>query len=194
MAVRAERPEQGLWTYDDLLRLPDDGKRYEIIQGMLHEVAPSPLRGHQSVVFNLSLKFGPPAEKIGAMVLTAPFDVVLDADGRVVVQPDLFVVVRDRIQELGIADPDSRPAVGAPDLIVEVLSAGTSEYDRKTKREQYERAGVREYWLVSRDTQSIEVLVLRGGRYEQHLLASGDELVASTVLPDLSFPAHEVFR
>lgn len=119
---------KGEWKYEDLLQLPDDGKRYEIIKGELYET-PSPKWGHQRLINKLTRL--PSAEvevRLRGMVGVAPFDVLLGAEGDVVVQPDPFVVLPNRIEELGLADPESGKATGAPDLVVEVLSvSSTSE-------------------------------------------------------------------
>jgi Uma2 family endonuclease len=73
------------------------------------------------------------------------------------------------------------------------LSPSNPEHDRITKRALYARGGVKEYWLVSPEAATVEVLVLDGAAYRTHLRAGGDERVTSTVLPGLSFPAAAAF-
>jgi Uma2 family endonuclease len=147
-------PEQGAWTYDDYLRLPDDGNRYEIIEGVLYMVN-APGYDHQYAVHQLSVALELwVREHPGGVVLTAPFEVHLSEASRPV-QPDLLYIVAERKPE-----PGARFCEGAPDLIVEVLSPGSVRLDRLVKFDAYERAGVHEYWIVDPATHSVEVYAL----------------------------------
>jgi Uma2 family endonuclease len=147
-------PEQGAWTYDDYLRLPEDGNRYEIIEGVLYMVN-APGYDHQYAVSELHLQMGNfVKEKQLGVVLTAPFEVHLSEASRPV-QPDLLYIAAERKPE-----PGARFFEGAPDLIVEVLSPGSVRLDRLVKFDAYERARVREYWVVDPGTHSIEVYAL----------------------------------
>lgn len=80
------------------------------------------------------------------------------------------------------------------DLLVEILSPSDPAHDRIEKREWYERAGVREYWIVSPEEAVIEVLTLRQGAYRTLVFAGGEETVKSAVLPEVSFSAAAIFR
>ena len=151
-------PATKRWTYADYCRIPADGKRHEILDGR-HFVNPAPSPYHQFVSGSLYAQLRARIQDTGrGLVLSAPVDVHL-ASGTIV-QPDI-VVVRGR----------TRPISGAtkirvvPDLLVEVLSPSTRRHDQHRKRERYERAGVREYWLVDPEAQSIKQLVLRKGVY-----------------------------
>jgi Uma2 family endonuclease len=147
-------PAQGEWTYDDYLRLPDDGNRYEIIEGVLYMVN-APGYDHQYAVHQLSVAMELwLRQHPGGVVLTAPFEVHLSETSRPV-QPDLLYVAAGRKPE-----PGARFFAGAPDLIVEVLSPGSVRLDRLVKFDAYERAGVREYWIVDPGTHSVEVYSL----------------------------------
>ncbi len=136
---KAPWPAQGEWTFDDYARLPDDGQRYEIIEGVLY-VTPAPGFDHQHVVqqiavaFELWLRDHP-----GGIALTAPFDVHLPGIARPV-QPDVLFIAAQRRPA-----PGDNFFQGAPDLVVEVLSPSTMRVDRYIKFEAYERASVREY-------------------------------------------------
>lgn len=121
------------------------------------------------------------------MIYLAPLDVFLAEDA--IVQPDLLVLIGDRRQLVR-----SQGVIGAPDLVVEILSPGTSRRDRSEKADLYARFGVREYWLVSPETQTIEVLVPGEGGYSVHCRVVYNEPVSSTVLPGLSFPASAAFQ
>lgn len=176
----------GTWKYEDLFELPDDGKRYEIIDGELYEM-PSPSLVHQLTIGKLYLLLVPAAEAIGAYVVLAPLDLILAA-GADPVQPDLFMLGLEQ-REMA----SSRVAGVVPRLVIEVLSPSNAEHDRVVKRALYARAGVPEYWLVNLEAGAIEVLVLEGGEYRRYLQAVGDEPVTSTVLAGLSFPALAAF-
>lgn len=173
------------WTYADLFSLPD-GKRYEIIGGKLYELPPANW-DHGQVIMNLIWLLQPLARRTEGYLRTAPQAVfILDADP---VQPDLFLLLPN---QKGLIS--SRGVEGAPSLVIEVLSPSNPEHDRIRKRALYARGGVREYWIVSPEAATVEVLVLEGGAYRTHLRAGGDEPVTSPLLPDLTFPASLIFQ
>ena len=173
------------WRYEDLFDLPDDGKRYEIIDGELYEM-PAPGLDHAIVLMNIITRLLPVAASIGARLLTAPVDVFFG--GANPVQPDILVLLPDRFRLMS-----KRGIEGAPDLLIQVLSPSNPEHDRVRKRTLYARGGVREYWLVTPEAATIEALVLDGEVYRTHVRAATDEPVSSTVLPGLSFPASDGF-
>lgn len=131
--------------YDDYCAIPNDGKRYELVDGQVHVTpAPSPL--HQRLVGRLfrllSEYFRAPAE-----VFVAPIDVILTPHD--VVQPDLVVVANP-------AQVSSRGIEDAPLLVIEVLSPTTTTYDRTTKAQRYGALGVPHYWIVDPEARIIE--------------------------------------
>lgn len=137
-------------TYEDYCLLPNDGKRYEIIDGELF-VSPSPSRAHQKVVTRLVyylLDFVM-KHQLGE-VYVAPFDVVFSRFD--VVEPDVLYVSNARAEILTAANVQ-----GSPDLVVEVLSDSTEKIDRTTKLKLYARFGVREYWIVDPVSCSAEI-------------------------------------
>jgi Uma2 family endonuclease len=180
------KPRAGEWKYDDLWSLPDDGKRYEIINGVLYEM-PSPSVLHAMVVANVIALLLPLVAPLAGRVLTAPLDVRFP--GADPVQPDVLVLLPERLAAIAGA----RELQVAPDLVVEVLSPSNPEHDRIRKREVYAGGGVREYWIVSPQAAIVEVLALGGEAYRTHVRAGGEETVTSTVLPALSFPASRLF-
>jgi Uma2 family endonuclease len=143
-------PEQATrWTADMVRALPDDGNRYEVVDGELL-VTPAPTWTHQRVVRELLLELGPYARAQGnCEVLPSPADIELDLHG--LVQPDVFVqgTVAGRLP-MGWN-------VGAPLLLaIEVLSPSTARADRTIKRRRFQRARIPEYWIVDPDARVIE--------------------------------------
>ncbi len=179
------------WTYADYAQLPTE-LRCEIYDGNL-TMSPSPLRPHQRLVLALAKILDDYVVKnqLGEVQI-APFDVVLSE--RLVLQPDILVVTHGhlhRITEKGV--------VGAPDLVVEVMSPSSMRHDRTVKFRYYEEAGVAEYWLVDPGTKSVEIYSLQregefAGRYD--LLYDGErpDHRWSAVLEGLSLEQPELFR
>lgn len=150
-------------TVDDLASMPDDGHRYELIDGTLI-VSPSPSLRHQRVhsrLMKLLLVACPP----GLDVLSAPLDVVLADDTSV--QPDLLVVADD------LPGPK---VVEPPILAVEILSPSSRLVDLNLKRARYERAGVPSYWVVDPDELTLVAWELREGEYVEVAAVAGDEV------------------
>lgn len=164
MTANTIRSRTRHWTYADYCRIPPDRNRHEIVDGR-HYVTPSPERHHQEVLVNLVVWFAEHIKKPGlGHVLCAPMDVHLGRGS--VVQPDLIVVGKANRSILG-----DKKLTGAPDLLVEILSPSTRRYDRKTKLERYERAGVREFWLVDPERHRVEQFGLRGGTFGPPVVA-----------------------
>jgi Uma2 family endonuclease len=138
---------------EDLQRLPDDGHRYELIDGSLF-VSPAPRYAHQTVVGNLYvlLRLACPPD---LQVVLAPFAVGLADDTEV--QPDLIVAPRVQFTERDLPEP--------PLLAVEVLSPSTRRVDLLLKRDRYQEAGIASYWIVDPEVPSLTVLELEDGRY-----------------------------
>ena len=151
-------------TRADLEDLPDDGHRYELIDGVLI-VSPSPRFAHQDVVAHLHLLLAKdcPAD---LKVLFAPFAVALADDTEV--QPDLLVAPRAQFTDKELPGP--------PLLAVEVLSPSTRRVDLLLKRDRLQAAGVPSYWLVDPDGPAITVLELVDGAYVEVAHAAGDEV------------------
>jgi len=180
-------PAQGQWTYADFLRLPDDGVRYEIIDGVLYMTnAPDP--EHQYVVGEIfaGLRNFAKAHNLG-VVYTAPIEVHLPGIAQPV-QPDVLFVSQARREIV-----KAKFIEGAPDLIVEVTSPSTARADRKVKLDAYERAGVQEYWIVNPRTRVIEIYALTRGEYALHGEYRAGERVTSSVLPGLELSTDTVF-
>ena len=152
---------KGQYTYADYLSL-DDGNRYELIDGELRMMS-SPSVRHQEIVTELFRQLANFLEGKTCRVYPAPFDVRLfereedtPEDITTVVQPDLLVLC-DR------SKADAQGCKGAPDMIIEVLSPATQRHDRIVKLNLYQRAGVKEYWIVSPEDQTVQVLLPENG-------------------------------
>ena len=145
-------PDDRRLTYDDLLLLPDDRLRHELIDGV-HYVTPSPNTRHQELVgrlyfeIELFLRHHPGTGR----VFVAPFDVLFTR--RDVVEPDVLFIAADQAEIL-----TSKNVQGAPALVIEVLSPGTRRTDEHAKRLLFERGGVREYWMVDPEFEIVTVL------------------------------------
>ena len=174
-------------TCEDLWAIPDDGKRYELIDGEVY-VSPSPTTKHQKVVGNLHFLLRAHIESRGlGEIYLAPLDVVFDEHN--VVQPDLLYISKER---RSIITPVF--IHGAPDLLIEVLSPSKAAYDRETKSRLYAREGVKEVWFPDPRNDTMEVLNLTPeGQYAVTQRLSGDEAVRSSVLPDLELNLKEIF-
>ena len=165
-------------TYEDYAELPDDGRRYEILDGEL-EVSPAPSTRHQGVSGNLfGVLHGHVRERGLGRVYTAPIDVILAPT--TVVQPDLVFVAAGREAIVTL-----RAIEGPPDLVVEILSPWSTQRDRVAKAALYARYGVRQYWVVDPDGHILEVYELEGAAYRLVGTHEGAARVRSVLLPDL---------
>jgi Uma2 family endonuclease len=175
----------GSWTYEDLFSLPDDGRRYEIIEGELCEMR-SPTSAHGVTIRNLMFLLGPVIEALRGWLLTAPLDVFFP--GADPVQPDIVVLLPDSNASLVV-----RGIEGPPDLLVEVLSPSNRGHDLLTKRALYARAGVREYWIVDPTNCTVEILTLDRDAFHTVQVAVGENAVISPLLGGMAFPLSAVF-
>ena len=137
------------WTVDMVHALPDDGKRYEVIDGDLL-VTPAPSYDHQDTAFLLARRLHAylATHRVGH-VFMAPTDVIFDP--RTLVQPDVVVVPL-----IAGKRPRNYAEAGTPVLAVEIVSPGSARTDRVRKRDLYQREGVPEDWIVDPDARVIE--------------------------------------
>ncbi len=177
-------------TYEDFCRIPDDGMRHEIIDGV-HYVTPSPVLRHQRLMARLHLAIGTFLERhpeVGEVFLS-PLDTVFSPWD--VVEPDLIFVAADQLDIL--TEPNIQ---GAPALVVEILSPSTRRRDLGIKRLLFDRGGVREYWVV--DPKAHELTVYRrapgGGLVAtERLSASGDATLTTPLLPGFALSLVKLF-
>lgn len=177
-------------SWDDYVRLPEDGLRHELLDGA-HLVTPTPVRRHQAIVLNVaaSIRWHLKLHPYGS-VYVAPLDVMLSAHD--IVQPDVLYISHERARVV-----EQQPWVkGAPSLVVEVISPGTRQRDEVVKRRLYERAGVDEYWLVDPDADSVAVLRRNAGRFElaSTLRRDTGEVLTTPLLPGWTMTLADVFE
>lgn len=181
---RPDRVEEELITYEIYAALPEDGNRYEIVDGAL-ELLPGPNMPHQSVggeLFHL-MKM---TCRSDYLIFIAPFDVILsDIDVR---QPDVMAVHRSRAEIVTM-----RGVEGPPDLVAEVLSPGSRKRDKVGKMATYAKYGVPEYWIIDPDAVTLERYVLQGERYELASLFEEPDRIASDKLPCVTFHVRDLF-
>ena len=180
LALRTEKH----YTYADYLQWPDD-TRYELIDGEAFRMAPTPLIEHQEIAGEVYCQLANQLDGQPCRPYIAPVDVRLprtdEADAAIdtVVQPDVLVV----------CDPgkvDRRGVRGAPDWLLEVLSPSTAAHDQIAKRRTYERAGVRDYWLVHPGDRTLTVYVLDNGQYGRPEIYELKDATPIGVLPGVS--------
>lgn len=176
------------YTYADYLKWKFK-ERVEIIKGKILAMSPAPTRLHQDISLKLTLRFVQTFENNPCKLYVAPFDVRFpDKEGNVktVVQPDLCVICDQN-------KLDDKGCVGAPDLIVEILSPGNTRKEMKNKYELYQEQGVKEYWIVSPETRVIQIFVLQGDKYIGIQPVAEDEIATSVVFPALSFSTEKLY-
>ncbi|MBX3072177.1 MAG: Uma2 family endonuclease [Thermomicrobiales bacterium] len=178
--LQLERP----YTVDDLKDLPEDGMRYEIIGGELI-VSPSPSTKHQRASMNLSLLVAGYVRQRGiGEVFAAPYDVVLGTHN--VLEPDLLVILNEQADLVTDAH-----IVGAPALVIEIISPSSRSIDRVRKSATYADHGVQEYWIVDPDTESVLAQKLVNGVYQPIPPTAG--LIHSEVVAGLFVDPGAVF-
>jgi Uma2 family endonuclease len=166
--------------------MPDDGKRRELIDGDIF-VNPSPTTAHQTVSRLLQFELMAALERTGlALVFDAPMDVIFDETN--VVQPDLIIVSRARDYIV-----TARAIEGVPDVVVEIMSAGTTERDRHYKRRLYEHFQVPEYWLVNPEHGLLEVYALSDAAYGTRARYDRSSTLVCPLFPTLSVELHPIF-
>jgi Uma2 family endonuclease len=158
----------GEWTVELLEALPDDGLRYELIDGTLL-VSPLPTPRHQAAIGELYLLLRATCPE-DHFVFLSPLD--WQPDGRTSLEPDLLVVRRDRIGAKNITQ--------TPTLVIEVISPSSRRIDRTLKLSRYAGGGISHYWVVDPMTPSVDIYEFHQGEYRLVASAAGDESVVVT--------------
>lgn len=173
-------------TYADYMALPE-GAPYQLIAGEL-VMSPAPTPLHQIISGNLfmMLRSYLIPRKIG-IVLTAPIDVRLtDTE---IYQPDIVVITAEHRAKIG-----EQYIEGAPDLVAEILSPSTAQYDLKQKMYGYQQGGVKEYWVIDPQSLSVSIYQNAGERFVEIASATASGKVASALLSDLVIEIAELFE
>lgn len=184
-------PQEKQWTYADMLTWSEE-ERVELIYGQRHIMAP-PSRRHQEILTTILLQLGSFLKDKKCKVYPAPFGVRLferegDSPSQVdtLVEPDLTVVCDpDKLDDAGCK--------GAPDLIIEIISPSTQRHDRLVKYNLYQRAGVREYWIVDPASRTVSVYTLEDGAYHAAAVYAGTDCVPVGVLEGCGVELAGVF-
>ncbi|NDV60413.1 Uma2 family endonuclease [Bacteroides sp. 519] len=184
------------YTYADYLNWLD-GKRRELFNGFVHLMSPAPTLWHAQISRRILVRFTVYIEKHKGrcQAFSAPFDVRLPKDGDTaddkiytVVQPDICIVCDEsKLEERG--------CLGAPDMVVEILSPSTRKYDFNDKFNLYEAAGVKEYWIVDPREKDISAFILQdNGKYDNGTSYKGEEVgIPVKTLPGLVLGLKDVF-
>ena len=187
--------EQREYTYEDYLTWPED-ERYEIMDGVVYaQATPSPT--HQKISSNLHVEIANFLKGKQCIIFAAPFTVRLplengeidDKKNKNIVEPDLAIVCdKNKLDQGGYN--------GAPTLIIEIVSPGSKKRDYMIKLHKYEKAGVKEYWIITPETESIMRYALNDqGHYDlpETFVLGNDEEIIATMFPDLIIPLKDIF-
>ena len=178
------------FNYQDYLQLSDD-KRYEIIDGELFMV-PSPNEAHQRFLVTLTINLANYVRKnkLGS-VYCAPFDVLFSEED--IVQPDIIFVSNKNKKIITKSNIQ-----GAPDLLIEILSPGTSKRDLGIKKKLYAKNGVHEYWIVDPAEETVEVFNLKAGGFLGRSYRAGEagqaSRLASSAIQGFDIDVKEIFE
>jgi Uma2 family endonuclease len=182
------------YTYADYLTW-NFQERLEILKGRIFKISPAQSRKHQEISIELTGIFYNYFKKTPCNVYAAPFDVRLknfkkstsDKEITTVFQPDICVICdKEKL--------DDRGCIGAPDLIIEILSPGNSKKEMDVKFDLYEENGVKEYWIVEPYQKSILIYTLQNDKYIGLKPIAEEGLVNSPLFPEMSFNVEEIFR
>jgi Uma2 family endonuclease len=180
------------YTYADYFKWKFED-RVELIKGKIFRMSPAPNRFHQELAGYIYNKLYVFLDNKPCKTYSAPFDVRIPRKSKndkniiTVLQPDVCVVC-------DLSKLDERGCIGAPDMVVEVLSPGNNSKELRKKHEVYEEAGVKEYWVVSPQNRWVKTYILVKGKFtESPFLVSGD-IVHSAVLPGFSIDLTALFQ
>lgn len=183
----------GSYTYSDYLTWRFE-ETVELIKGKLMKMA-APSRRHQQVSWRLSGVFFNVFRQSQCEVYAAPFDVrLLDNQKSLATQQMIYSVVQPDL--CVICDPsklDDKGCEGAPDLIIEILSAGNSKKEMRIKKNLYEENGVREYWVIDPEHETLIQYVLIDKTFASPQIFVSDDKIQSAIFPNLHFILAEIF-
>lgn len=187
------QPQAGKeYTYADYLNWPEE-ERWEIIDGIPYMQA-TPTRIHQEILMELSKQIAVYLTGKSCKVYPAPFCVRLpqecdknENDLKNVVEPDISIIC-DK------SKLDDKGCLGAPDMIIEIISPSSTRNDKIKKFNKYEKAGVKEYWIVEPDQKFISVFILeKSKRYGRPEIYTENDKIALSIFQDLVIDLNPVF-
>ncbi len=185
-------PKEETYTYVDYLAW-DENERIELLYGAPVLMAP-PSRRHQEILTELTRQLANFLEGKKCRIYPAPFGVRLferEGDGPedvdTVVEPDLSLICDH-------SKLDDQGCKGAPDMVIEILSPSTQRHDRLTKLNLYQRAGVREYWIVNPEDKTVQVMLLEEGVYRVADVRTAQDIIKVNSLEGCYLELEKVFR
>ena len=179
-------------SFSEYLKSSDE-VQYEVLNGQIISMSPSPTTKHQHVQRELLIEFGNYLRGKESNVFSTPIDVCLFADKNMSttsikdwVQPDLVVVCdHEKITEKCI--------IGAPDMVIEILSPSTARNDRLVKFNAYQEAGVKEYWIVDPANEYVEVYIKQDNQLVRTGVFTKEDTIYVTLLGDLEINLSVIF-
>ena len=179
------------YTYADYLMWKFN-ERVELIKGKIFTMSPAPNTNHLQISRSLNRILDHFFHNNKCQLFYAPFDVVLsktkdDKKIRTVVQPDLGVIC-------DLSKLDETKCNGAPDLVIEILSPGNSKKEMKIKYELYEENGVKEYWVIDPEHESVSVFILNKSKFVPQKPLTTEDTLKSAVFLSLEFSVDEIFK
>lgn len=187
-ALTAPPPEaRRFYTYDELVaEMSETNQPHELWEGELI-MSPAPSFFHQKIAFRLqrALHDWVVAHSLGEVV-GAPIDMVLSPHN--VTQPDVAFIARDRLNII------QRVIMGPADFVAEIISLGGRSRDRIAKRDLYEQYGVKEYWIIDPEPETVDVLVLVNGRYDLAMRCGPADTSQSRLLPGFEIAGPNLFH
>lgn len=191
--AEALRKENRIYTYRDYASWPDD-ERWEIIEGEAYNMSPGAKASHQRYLRRLLTEFEVYLRGKTCEVFASPFDVIFPEDGETVdtatntVQPDIMVICDSK------KIFEDKCCLGAPDLVIEILSPSTASKDMKKKRLLYERFGVKEYWIVDPVHKTVQVFILGEDKlYGKASIYSSEDKIKVGLFADLEINLKVIF-
>ncbi len=189
LAVKKEQK----FTYEDYLAWPEE-ERWQIINGKAYNMSPAPNLDHQAILGELHRQIANYLLDKTCRVFASPVDIIFpksDQDIKKtedVVQPDIIVVCDHKKLH------ERKRCIGAPDLVIEILSPSTAYIDMRDKRNLYEREGVREYWIVDPVHKTLQACILDGSKYRFPEIYSREDKIKVSILPELEIDLNLVFK
>lgn len=180
------------YTYADYFNWQFD-ERLELIKGKIFTMSPAPSRSHQEISLSMTLKLGNYLKDKPCKIYVAPFDVRLPLSSKedtaiyTVLQPDICIICDN-------AKLDDRGCIGAPDIVIEILSPGNNKKELRNKYEVYQEARVKEYWVIHPSERTFLKYTLDGeGLFQPSKLLIGGDKLTSAVLPGFILDLDDIF-